>query len=140
MYFNGTALHLLTRGTQPEPFLGRPGRSEAEDLVRQFLHDDGGSGELRLVFAGLREGEHRRIEYRVVDDAGLPVRHGQRFDGLEAFSHPLGRWYVRYGPASDPRTATFTTEKAALSDTRVPCRRLASKSGRAKCALCADRL
>lgn len=104
--------------------------------MRTFLQHDEASGELRLVMTDLWEGRHERTEFRVVGDDGRPVRRGQEYDGLTAYRDSLGGYYVKVGPMR--REVPFATGKLAVGETsKTPCRRLASKSGRAKCALCA---
>jgi hypothetical protein len=104
--------------------------------MRTFLSHDEASGELRLVMTDLWDGQHERTEFRVVSDEGRPIRKGQNFDGLTAYRDAFGGWYAKVGPSL--REARFAVEKLAVREAKTQCRRLASKSGRAKCALCAD--
>ena len=103
--------------------------------MRTFLSHDEASGELRLVMTDLWDGQHERTEFRVIDSDGRPVRRGQDYDGLTAYRDSFGGHYAKIGPMR--REMPFKTEKHAVADSKTPCRRLASKSGRAKCALCA---
>ena len=102
--------------------------------MRQFLSRDAKSGQLRLVFTDLWEGQHERTEFVVVNTDGSPVRHGQNYDGLDVFGSGAGGHYVKIGPTR--REVHVRTDGQASTTVKTPCRRLASKSGRAKCALC----
>lgn len=105
--------------------------------MRTFLSHDKASGELRLVMTDLWDGQHERTEFRVIDDDGRPVRRGERFDGEDAYRDSFGGYYVKVGPSFDRRTVNFRAEQTATGPTvKTPCRRAASKSGRANCALC----
>ena len=101
--------------------------------MRRFLSYDSESGKLRLVFTDLYAGQHERTEYTVVNDDGSPVRRGQEFDGLPVFS--AGYHYVKVGPA---RREVPVRTYGAAETVKTPCRRFASKSGRARCALCSQ--
>jgi hypothetical protein len=91
--------------------------------------------ELRLILAELWNAQHERTEYRVINDDGTPVRRGQEWDGQTAYtdSPGAGGYYIR---GVGGRRITFRTEKTAAAESKTPCRRLASRSGRAKCPLC----
>ena len=105
--------------------------------MRSALRHDPDSGELRLVFTDLWNGQHERTEYRVVNDDGRLVRRRDDLDGLPAHRDPAGGWYIKIGPSHSQRDIKLRTEHQAVTATiKTPCRRLASKSGRAKCALC----
>ena len=101
--------------------------------MRSFLSHDEASGELRLVFTDLYAGQHERTEIPVVNDDGSPVRRGQEFDGLPVYYNGHLGHFVKVGPAR--RDVPVKTVGLAAT-TKTPCRRLASKSGRAKCTLC----
>lgn len=105
--------------------------------MRQYLHHDEASGELRLVLEDLYRGQHERTEFRVIDDSGATVRRGQQFDGMDAERDSLGGWHT-YTSADRfiARRVSFQVEQRATAETRTQCRRLASKSGRARCDLC----
>ena len=102
--------------------------------MRQFLSHDAESGELRLVFTDLWDGQHERTEFAVVNEDGSPIRRGQEFDGLPVYGNGAGGHYVKLGPMG--REVPVRTYGSTATTVKTPCRRLASKSGRAKCALC----
>jgi hypothetical protein len=101
--------------------------------MRKFLaHDE--SGELRLVYTDLWNGQHERTEYRVTGGRGGDVlRNHDDLDGREVFGTVPGL-YIK-GALGAP-IAVWTQETAIGPTVKTPCRRLASKSGRAKCTLC----
>jgi hypothetical protein len=104
--------------------------------MRTYLRNDADSGELRLVFTDFWNGQHERTEYRVLSSDGRPLRNRAEFDGTAARQHHLpggAKWFVRSPDGSDLH---FGTEQQAVVDVKIPCRREASKSGRARCELC----
>ncbi len=103
--------------------------------MRQFLSYEAESGALLLVLTDLWNGQHERTEFVVVNDDGSPVRRGQEFSGLPVHRGPDNRHYVKVGPAG--REVRVRTSGESATTFKTPCRRAASKSGRAKCTLCA---
>jgi hypothetical protein len=99
------------------------------------LRWDRGARELRLCMTDLSNGQHERYEYRLINDDGSPLKRGEELDGHEVFSGAPGDHYIKLGPWGQTR-AKITTEQAPALESKTPCRRLASRSGRAKCALC----
>jgi hypothetical protein len=105
--------------------------------MRKFLSHDLESGELRLVFADLWDGQHERTEYTVVNSDGSRMRNRPELDGVTVWQDtgPEGfRWYVLGATSNHHR---YISTEGTAETVRTPCRRLASPSGRAKCALCA---
>jgi hypothetical protein len=103
--------------------------------MRQFLSYEAESGALLLVFTDLYAGQHERTEFVVVNTDGSPVRRGQDYDGLDVYGNGAGGHYVKIGPAR--REVPVRTSGESATTFKTPCRRAASKSGRAKCTLCA---
>jgi hypothetical protein len=103
--------------------------------MQRFLHHDPDTGELRLAFTDLWDGNHERTEYRVVRPDGSPVLRRADRDAIPVHKDSLGRWYIVIRVHSDHRDY-FDVEDTPVVATKTPCRRLASKRGRAKCALC----
>lgn len=114
--------------------------------MRRVLEVDEATREYRLVVTDLYAGQHERDEFRVLTDEGGPLR--ARTGGEDPGAWTLGRpvhedrgAYYPYYVTDDRLFRTkirFRVEQQAVGPTvRTPCRRLASKSGRAKCALCA---
>ena len=103
--------------------------------MRKFLAHDAESGELRLVYTDLWDGQHERTEYRVTGGRGGGVlRNHADFDGREVFGTVPGL-YIK-SPLGQP-VPVWTQEVAIGPTVKTPCRRQASRSGRAKCTLCA---
>lgn len=99
--------------------------------MRSFLHQDEASGELWLVFTDLYDGKHERTEFRVINSDGSPIRRYGHLSGLPAY-RGASCHYVRVGGQEVP----FQVETGAMPTEKIVCRRLASKSRRAKCLLC----
>lgn len=99
--------------------------------VRSFLSQDEASGELRLVFTDLWDGMHERTEFRVINSDGSPIRRYGHLNGVPAY-HGAGCHYIRV----DGQDVPFQVETGVMPTEKTVCRRLASKSGRAKCLLC----
>jgi len=104
------------------------------------LEQDKGTGELRQVHTDLWQGSHERKEWRVTGSAGRVLRRTDYAlpQTLEIQNAPEGmRWYFRPGwrNGSDARIY-ITAEREYCASSKVPCRCLASKNGRARCAVC----
>jgi hypothetical protein len=108
--------------------------------MRKFLSHDSETGELRLVYTDLWDGQHERTEYRVTDMRGGSPLRGNAFRELD------GREVT--GTAPDlylpPRGRTLSTdfvprvwtEPTAIGLTvKTPCPKAVNP--RRKCALCA---
>jgi hypothetical protein len=103
--------------------------------VRKFLAHDPESRELRLVYTDLWNGQHERTEYRVTGGrSGDVLRNHADLDGREVFGTVPGL-YIK-GAVGGTTIAVWTQETAVGPTVKTPCRRAASKSGRAKCKLC----
>lgn len=106
--------------------------------MRRYLQHDAKTGELHLVITDDWQGEHERTVFRVTDQDGRPVRNFRELDGLMVLQDwgPSGvQFYVLMGVYKCRRNVTV--EPQAMGPTEhVACKRLASKSKRAKCALC----
>jgi hypothetical protein len=99
--------------------------------MRKFLSHDTASGELRLVFTDLWDGQHERTEYRVIDDEGRPLRRQQERDGAQVYGQ-AANWHIK-GPAGN--YIRFVTEQTATGPTvQTPCPKTANR--RRKCDLC----
>ena len=104
--------------------------------MHKFLSHDEASGELRLVYADLWDGQHERTEYRVMSErtGGHPLRNMQDMDGREVFGHAPDL-HIKLGPWGE-RTAMVWTEERAIGPTvKTPCPKAGNR--RRKCALCA---
>jgi hypothetical protein len=106
--------------------------------MRWYLHEleRDGRKRLHLVAAALWNGHHERTAFLVVDSAGDPVRlHGDNLDYVAAHQAPSGGWYINRPHGG---RLTFQTQDAPAVPEKTECRRLASRSRRARCALCAE--
>lgn len=102
--------------------------------MREYLRHDAETGQLRMVFTDLWRGQHETTEFVVIGDDGSPVRRGQHFDGMTVGGDIPGEHYIT--DRLTGRRIYFKVAQTAVSETKTACRRMASKSGRAKCALC----
>jgi outer membrane receptor for Fe3+-dicitrate len=103
--------------------------------MRKFLSHDSETGELRLVYTDLWEGQHERTEYRVTSDrvGGHVLRNMTEWDGRPV----LGAVPGLYVKAADGfgQIPVWTEETAIGPTIKTPCPKAASS--RRKCALCA---
>ena len=101
--------------------------------MRTFLHHDEASGELRLVYTDLWDGQHERTEYLVTGDRGGDVvRNRPDLDGAPVFGTVPGL-YIK--DAHGCPVAVWTQEAATALTVKTPCPRASSR--RRKCELCA---
>ena len=116
--------------------------------MRRYLTVDEATREYRLVITDLWDGQHERTEFRVLTDSGDPLRAraGTEDPASWTVGRPVqedrGAFYPYY--VTDDRLfrtkIRFRVENTATGPTVITtCRRLASKSGRARCPLCAER-
>lgn len=114
--------------------------------MRRTLELDDATGEFRLVITDLYAGQHERDEFRVLTDAGEVLRSwpGREDEVAWLAGRPVTEdrgAHLPYYVTDDRMFRTkirFRVEHEATGPTvKTGCRRLASKSGRAKCPLCA---
>jgi hypothetical protein len=104
--------------------------------MRSYLRYDEEAHQLKLVLTDLWDGQHERTEYPL---AGQTAR-GRELDGARVTGNGYAEPYRAVtGTGIMQRRVQFDTVPGYRAQTvKTPCRRLASKSGRAKCALCAE--
>ena len=103
--------------------------------MSRYLRYDPDARQLMLVLTDLYRGQHERTEYPL---AGNTSR-GLEFDGARVTGNGYAEPYRAItGTGIMQRRIPFDVEPAPQVTTRTPCRRLASKSGRARCALCTE--
>lgn len=108
--------------------------------MRKTLVMDAETREMRLVYTDLWNGQHERTEYRVTSDriGGHVLRNLPDFDGRQVYGTVPGLYLKT--PSGFGEIPVWTEQTAIGPTVKTPCRRLASKSGRARCELCASEL
>jgi hypothetical protein len=103
--------------------------------MRKFLSHDSQTGELRLVYTDLWEGQHERTEYRVTGwrTGGEVLRNMPEYDGAPVYGNAPGL-YVK-PPVGSGQIPVWTEEISVGPMVKTPCPK--AVSSRRKCALCA---
>ena len=109
--------------------------------MHKYLEHNSETGELRLVYVDLWDGQHERTEYRVTDmRGGAPLRggHWASMDGRAVSGHAPDLYLKPVGPfsAADRAPRVWTEERAVGPTVKTPCPR--ATNARRKCALCAS--
>ena len=102
--------------------------------MRKQLQHDSDTGELRLVYTDLWDGNHERTEYRVMSDRvdGRPVRNRADLDGTPVLGN-VPSLYIR-NPSGFGETLIWTEQVATGPTVKTPCP--AAANARRKCAEC----
>ena len=107
-------------------------------MIKSLRHDSG-TGELRLVYTDLWEGQHERTEYRVTDmRGGVPLRGAQwaGMDGRKVSGNAPDLYLAPIGPfgAADRAPRVWTEERAIGPTVKTPCPK--ASNARRKCQQC----
>ena len=101
--------------------------------MNKTLRHDTETGELRLVYADLWQGQHERTEYRVIDQpCGDGVRRRPDLDGTPVLG-TAPDLYFEQGPFK-AKIWVWTDQRAVGPTVKTPCAR--SGRSRRKCSLC----
>jgi hypothetical protein len=105
--------------------------------MRKTLRHDPDTGELRLVYTDLWQGQHERTEYRVWTrfDDGERVRNRADLDGREVSGVAPDLYIANRVPGAISHTLIWTEPVPVGPTVKTPCPR--ASSARRKCSLCA---
>lgn len=103
--------------------------------MNRTIRYDEETRELRLVLTDYWKGEHEHMEYRVVDDEGVPLRGSrhEHWHGRQVYWDGE-RYYVKPDGLYSARVVSFTTEQRPVVANKVACPRYTNR--RRRCDAC----